>query len=92
MGSKEEQRYDFADGPIDDIEKELQAEVDAIAKYASDKNYNISLATFGLMWANVHQLKSAFDMDKVEMKSALALMASLSIAFQVSLSFKIQFM
>merc|ERR1711860_282036 len=83
MGSTEEQRYDFADGPIEDVEKELQAEVDEIAKYASNKNYNLSLGAFSLMWANVHELKTAFDMDNMAMKTALAVTASLSIALQL---------
>ena len=87
MGSTEEQRYDFADGPIEDVEKELQAEVDEIAKYASNKNYNLSLGAFSLMWANVHELKTAFDMDNMAMKTALAVMASLSIALQVRKTF-----
>ena len=83
MGSTEEKRYDFADGPVEDIEKELQAEVDEIAKFASNKNYNLSLGVFSLLWANVHELKTAFDMDNMGMKTALATMASLSIALQV---------
>ena len=83
MGSTEEKRYDFADGPVEDIEKELQAEVDEIAKFASNKNYNLSLGVFSLLWANVHELKTAFDMDNTGMKIALATMASLSIALQV---------
>ena len=83
MGSTEEKRYDFADGPVEDIEKELQAEVDEIAKFASNKNYNLSLGVFSLLWANVHELKTASDMDNTGMKIALATMASLSIALQV---------
>merc|ERR1712241_147592 len=82
MGT-EEKRYDFADGPVEDIEKELQAEVDEIAKFASNKNYNLSLGVFSLLWANVHELKTAFDMDNMGMKTALATMASLSIALQL---------
>merc|ERR1712062_421627 len=62
---------------------ELQAEKDEIAKFASNKNYNLSLGVFSLLWANVHELKTAFDMDNMGMKTALATMASLSIALQL---------
>ena len=68
---------------MEEIEKELQVEIDEITNYASKKNYNLSMAAFSLLFANVHQLKTAFTTENMEIKYTLATMASISIILQL---------